>query len=127
MHNKMFSKDTQMTAVPSDAGHRLAFVLREIYRDCVPERVARKIDVDPRTVKEWLAGRVPNGTHLVKLCRAHGYAFTEFVMQGPAWTDDARMRADIAASRVRIELLEMKLATTEGAGECAEHGDTSHG
>lgn len=107
--------DRQMNVTASQAGSRVAWMLRSIYRDCVDQRVANDLgDVDPRTVKGWLAGNCPNGTHLVRLCQHYGQAFTDFVMAGPSWVDDATFEAEMAASRVRIELLEQKFLKSEG-------------
>lgn len=111
----------KMSAVATEAGARVAFMLRAIYRDCPEKEVARSLNVDPRTVRGWLAGQVPNGTHLVALCQRYGRAFSDFVLAGPSWVDEARLEAEIAALRVRADLLEMEIRNDKAGGrkQCA--------
>jgi transcriptional regulator with XRE-family HTH domain len=105
-----------MTAAAQEAGARVAFMLRAIYRDCPEKEVARSLNVDPRTVRDWLAGKTPNGTHLVALCQRYGRAFSDFVLAGPSWVDEARLEAEIAALRVRADLLEMEIQNERQGG-----------
>ncbi len=111
----------KMTGAAQEAGARVAYMLRAIYRDCPEKEVARSLDVDPRTVRDWLAGKTPNGTHLVALCQRYGRSFSDFVLSGPSWVDEARLEAEIAALRVRADLLEMQIQqeSQEGRKQCA--------
>lgn len=125
MRKNMSWMDGKMNTAATEAGSRVAFMLKAIHRDCPEKRVANDIGVEPRTVKGWLSGNVPNGTHLVALCQRYGRAFSDFVLAGPSWVDEARLEAEIAALRVRADLIEMELnQERKGARKC---GNGSHG
>lgn len=126
MRKDMSWMDRKMNTAATEAGSRVAFMLKAIHRDCPEKRVARDIGVEPRTAKGWLSGNVPNGTHLIALCQRYGPAFSDFVLAGPSWEDEGRLNAEIAALRVRADLIEMEL-TKERTGARTNCGDTSHG
>ena len=125
MYKNTSGTANKMTLAATHAGDRIAWMLKSIYRDCVAERVSRDIGVEPRTVKSWLGGQVPNGTHLIALCNRYGRSFTDFVT-APAVAGNARIDSEIAALRVRADLLEMELKA-ERLGARNDCGNGSHG
>ena len=87
---KVTKKMPCVDAVP-EMGSRVAFWLRQAYPRNTVKEVARAVDSDERTVREWLEGKYPSGKHISRLSGLFGYRFVAFVFE-PACGDTAMLR-----------------------------------
>lgn len=106
----------ESAAIRSVAGERIAYMLRSFYRDCVDQRAARDFNVEPRTVRGWLAGNLPQSGHLLSLCHKFGPAFREFIFAPPSAQELAELDAEIAALRVKAYRVKQEVDARCGGG-----------